>query len=49
MREQLREWWQQRNPREQLILLGSTLLLLTLLLYVSLWEPLQTSLHRFFF
>ncbi|MCB1717755.1 MAG: type II secretion system protein M [Candidatus Competibacteraceae bacterium] len=46
MREQLREWWQQRNPREQLILLGSTLLLLTLLLYVSLWEPLQTSLHR---
>lgn len=46
MREQLRQWWQQRNPREQLILLGSTLILVILLLYIGLWEPLQTGLQR---
>jgi type II secretory pathway component PulM len=41
----MRDWWQTRSPREQALLLTGGAALLALLLYLSVWEPLQNARH----
>ncbi len=36
-------WWAQLQPRQQRLLLGAGLILLSLLLYVQVWEPLAAA------
>ena len=37
----MKEWFANLQPRERLILLGAALLLLPLMIYLLLWEPLD--------
>ncbi|MEN8719595.1 MAG: type II secretion system protein M [Oceanococcaceae bacterium] len=42
----MRDWWAQREPREQLILLGAAVVLTVLLFFIMIWEPLYKGLHQ---
>ncbi len=42
----MREWWEQREPRERLILGVAGLILAVLLYYLMVWEPIYKSLHQ---
>ncbi len=42
----MRDWWEQREPREQLILAVAGLVLAGLLYFLLVWEPLYKSLHQ---
>ncbi len=42
----MRDWWEQREPREQLILAAAALVLAGLLYFLLVWEPLYKSLHQ---
>lgn len=42
----MREWWEQREFREQLILGGAAFVLVMLLYFLLIWEPLYKGLHQ---
>ena len=41
----MREWWLERTPREQTLLGAGLAVLLFLLVYLAVWEPLQRNLQ----
>lgn len=42
----MREWWEQREPREQLILIAASIVVGALLYFLIVWEPIYESLHQ---
>lgn len=42
----MRDWWEQRDTREQIILVAAGLVLTALLYFLLVWEPLYKSLHQ---
>ncbi len=42
----MKEWWQQRNPREQKLVLAMGLFFSVLFLYTLIWQPLSENLVK---
>lgn len=42
----MRDWWEQREPRERVILAVAGLVMAALLYFLMVWEPLYKSLHQ---